>query len=798
MTGFAKSTAHPGQLNWSIEELRHDKTKALETLQEFRYAAHHNWEFLDEVTKFMLETQNQHDPVRSLIERFKTPLAKAAANRKINRGIDIQKKLFGERSPLAEFEPTGALAQDFERQKVESQHLFEQARVRQGQEEAGRERGRLIHDQQMEQKKREAELERQRILKEQEEEQKEQERIRREQEEKVRKEQEQQDRQAAEQARAKEVLLQQKLEQQRVKEQHLQQAAQDHPMPDADAGYGDKPRDPEKRPAEDDAESVSSESSPNIPAPVRKSSLTFASLPAREPVRKSSGRQSPLKHVKNKFSTILKNGRGLLASSAAVSAEAKASVLPSSDQGACDTRSVLSKTPSAEFRAPTISATVAPTNASSATLHKLAPDLKMNGNNSEEAQKRREEAMRKEREDHVDKKMREIEEESKRQEQRLQAARQEQQRRAAERAQAEEKEREKREKEHKEKQEKIRTSSELDRSLNDFAAHMAARENDRTRKEDTEKAKAAKGRAERQQRPYGTCQSSKQPEPPKKQIVRPQASAKILMPSQERQKRMVEEAASQRTRVEPPPKTQPTPQRVRPSLKHQASQEQVAPTAKRVRVSRDPAVQHPPRLNGPPIRPSGGTKKPMGWNDMPPPTTVKQPKVAHPMDMAKISKAAIQFAPNPSAAGPTVKTPARPDQITAPTAAAKYASRPSPSQFPSGDAIDLPEIFTDDEDEDYDNALVPSWANTPNVTEQLIRQEIINPMQIFGQPQPLDMEKVFEKSRERFASFRKRTSSANWSSGDQLTIEEVRKDLAARKKMRKDGAWTMDMAHQLS
>lgn len=167
----------------------------------------------------------------------------------------------------------------------------------------------------------------------------------------------------------------------------------------------------------------------------------------------------------------------------------------------------------------------------------------------------------------------------------------------------------------------------------------------------------------------------------------------------------------------------------------------------------------------------------------------------HPMDMAQLSKGAIPFAPNPNA----YKTPARPaGGAVAGKSAAKSVPRSSP-RFQNGEAIELPEIKTDDEyddddDDDDDKHIgVAEWADSPDLRRALMRQEAVDPLQIFGQPGPLNMEEVFNKSKDKFHKFRARTSSANWSGADRLTEEDIRKDLQARDRMRREGGWTYEL-----
>ncbi|PHH80337.1 hypothetical protein CDD80_1976 [Ophiocordyceps camponoti-rufipedis] len=261
--------------------------------------------------------------------------------------------------------------------------------------------------------------------------------------------------------------------------------------------------------------------------------------------------------------------------------------------------------------------------------------------------------------------------------------------------------------------------------------------------------------------------------------------------------------------------------------------------AKRRRTSEmfddDAEIDHSRNIKGPPVRPSGGFKKvgspakladnlrqtDTGMQDMlPKPTygytnasqshsasrdlfkaTVTsqhhgQAKAAHPLDMAQISKGGIPFAPNNSLA---YKTPARPGANAVIKSAVKSAARSSP-RFQNGESIELPEIQTDDEDEDDDEANgmnVAAWADSPDLRRALMRQETMDPSQIFGPPAPLNMEEVFNKNKERWHKFRARTSSANWGGADRLTEEDIRRDLAARDKLRREGGWSYEMSKEM-
>jgi hypothetical protein len=198
---------------------------------------------------------------------------------------------------------------------------------------------------------------------------------------------------------------------------------------------------------------------------------------------------------------------------------------------------------------------------------------------------------------------------------------------------------------------------------------------------------------------------------------------------------------------------------------------------------------------------------PSGYANAPPPPAnlqratlisqhnLNQSKPAHPMDMTQVSKAPIPFASSSSQAHSQHKTPARPGQPNGTgKSGVKSAAKSSP-RYQNGENIDLPEIMTDSEDEDSEaekDFAKPKWTESPDLRRTLFEQETIDPVDVFGQPGPLNMEEVFSKSKDRFHKFRARTSSANWSGQDRLTEDEIRKDLEARDRVRRQGGWTYD------
>ena len=114
----------------------------------------------------------------------------------------------------------------------------------------------------------------------------------------------------------------------------------------------------------------------------------------------------------------------------------------------------------------------------------------------------------------------------------------------------------------------------------------------------------------------------------------------------------------------------------------------------------------------------------------------------------------------------------QPSQIVKSDMAARARAKLDPPPATS-ESIELPEIdseYSDSDDEDRKkNFDPPDWAQQANVTNALQTLSRVNPDNIFGAVQPLQIEDMF---RTRTSRFRARTSSANWSGTDGLTKEE--------------------------
>lgn len=149
------------------------------------------------------------------------------------------------------------------------------------------------------------------------------------------------------------------------------------------------------------------------------------------------------------------------------------------------------------------------------------------------------------------------------------------------------------------------------------------------------------------------------------------------------------------------------------------------------------------------------------------------------------------------------KTPARQPLTAGMKSAATSVAKSSPFGK-QGDDISLPDINSDEEDDDDSYAshqnpnshgLMADWANSPDLRRLLYEQERVDPFDVFGPPAPIVMEEIFAQPRKGQGPhrFRARTSSANWSGQDRLTEEECLRDNLARERMMREGKWSHDM-----
>ena len=169
----------------------------------------------------------------------------------------------------------------------------------------------------------------------------------------------------------------------------------------------------------------------------------------------------------------------------------------------------------------------------------------------------------------------------------------------------------------------------------------------------------------------------------------------------------------------------------------------------------------------------------------------------HP-DIAKYQSGRIPFADNPNPPPQPHKTPL---QSRLGGAQAVAAAKSSP-QYINGENIHLDDIPTESEEEDSDDdnaagaskpkpANLPDWAQSPQLRQLLMSQdENMDADAVFGPVQSPRMEEMF---RERHHRFRSRTSSANWAGADRLTEEEIRRDVEARQRLRREGGWSFGL-----
>ncbi|CAK5280218.1 unnamed protein product [Mycena citricolor] len=152
----------------------------------------------------------------------------------------------------------------------------------------------------------------------------------------------------------------------------------------------------------------------------------------------------------------------------------------------------------------------------------------------------------------------------------------------------------------------------------------------------------------------------------------------------------------------------------------------------------------------------------------------KTPSSANLKAEASSSKLAVKVAPKAADDDITHPSQLLQSQMAARAKAQLQAANVIPTPIPS-ESIELPDInseYSDSDDEDRPRSFdPPSWAQSPDLRQALELQSTINPDDIFGAIRPLKMDELF---RNRTGRFRARTSSANWTGSDRLTIEEQR------------------------
>ncbi|KAJ5998342.1 hypothetical protein N7451_006152 [Penicillium sp. IBT 35674x] len=226
----------------------------------------------------------------------------------------------------------------------------------------------------------------------------------------------------------------------------------------------------------------------------------------------------------------------------------------------------------------------------------------------------------------------------------------------------------------------------------------------------------------------------------------------------------------------------------------------VQPSGEAKRVKTDDEHGQPVRTIGRPVRPPSTIRKPsismfgqsgIGHQSGSSVLKIGQPQrpgPGHPLDMSSLANGKIPFAEPNRAPPPSAHKPA-------PNSVHRNPAQPKPSpKYPSGDSIHLPEIATDSEDEDDSDSEmfpVPKWAQAKELNDLLVEQDGMEVDSIFGPIAPFSLEETF-KADKKIKKYRDRTSSANWSGPDGLTQEEIRKDVADRQKLRRNGGWSFN------
>ncbi|KAJ5549558.1 hypothetical protein N7513_006792 [Penicillium frequentans] len=226
----------------------------------------------------------------------------------------------------------------------------------------------------------------------------------------------------------------------------------------------------------------------------------------------------------------------------------------------------------------------------------------------------------------------------------------------------------------------------------------------------------------------------------------------------------------------------------------------VQPSGEAKRVKTDDEHGQPVRTIGRPVRPPSTIRKPsismfgqsgighQGGSSVLKIGQPQRPGPGHPLDMSSLANGKIPFAEPNRAPPPSAHKPA-------PSSVQRIPAQPKPSpKYPSGDSIHLPEIATDSEDEDDSDSEmfpVPKWAQAKELNDLLVEQDGMEVDSIFGPIAPFSLEETF-KADKKIKKYRDRTSSANWSGPDGLTQEEIRKDVADRQKLRRNGGWSFN------
>ncbi|KAJ1962286.1 hypothetical protein IWQ62_003578 [Dispira parvispora] len=136
--------------------------------------------------------------------------------------------------------------------------------------------------------------------------------------------------------------------------------------------------------------------------------------------------------------------------------------------------------------------------------------------------------------------------------------------------------------------------------------------------------------------------------------------------------------------------------------------------------------------------------------------------------------------------GPASKTPA-PIPISVPCPVARSPSEEYTTLVTGNNELpEIPDEYSDDDSYGYDTSSpesvagrtqaktykgqrIPFWATSPAVRDALMRQNRLNPERIFGKVRPIKVEDIFNKQDRRY---RIRSSSANWSGSDKLSVTE--------------------------
>ncbi|GMG14145.1 unnamed protein product [[Candida] boidinii] len=83
----------------------------------------------------------------------------------------------------------------------------------------------------------------------------------------------------------------------------------------------------------------------------------------------------------------------------------------------------------------------------------------------------------------------------------------------------------------------------------------------------------------------------------------------------------------------------------------------------------------------------------------------------------------------------------------------------------------LPEIYSDDEQNNGDGNVLMEWGRSPNLKNELKKQQLFDADKLFGPVMPITIEDTFRNFKAN--KYKSRLSSVNYMGCDRLTQKEI-------------------------